>query len=124
MPRILIVDDEPKLRSAIRRMLEPQGYEIDEASDGLSAVRQFRAQPADLVLCDLFMPEKDGFEVLRDFSEEFAGVKIVSMSGGGCYGKVDMLPMAQRLGATAIIQKPFKSNELLAIIRRILHVTL
>jgi CheY-like chemotaxis protein len=120
MPRILVVDDDPNLRTAVRRMLEPQGYEIEEASDGQDAVRIFRARPADLVLCDLFMPEKDGFEVMRELCEEFAETKLVIMSGGGFDGKVNLLPMAQHYGAAAVLPKPFQQADLLAVIGRVL----
>jgi DNA-binding response OmpR family regulator len=118
MPRILVVDDDPNLRSAIRRMLEPEGFEIEEASDGRTAMRAFRVQPADLVLCDVFMPEEDGLEVLRELARECSGARVVAMSGGGFQGRVDLLPMAQGLGATAIIYKPFERAELLAVVRQ------
>src|ERR1700724_2876572 len=106
MPRILVVDDDPNLRTAIRRMLEPEGFEIEEASDGRNAMRAFRARPADLVLCDVYMPEKDGLEVLRDLAREFSGGRVVAMSGGGFRGTMNLLPMARILGA-AVLCKPF-----------------
>jgi CheY-like chemotaxis protein len=118
MPRILVVDDDPNLRTAIRRMLEPEGFEIEEASDGRNAMRAFRARPADLVLCDVFMPEKDGFELLRELAWEFSGARVVAMSGGGFRGKMNLLPMAQPLGAAAVLYKPFERAELLTVVRQ------
>ena len=116
MPRILVVDDDPNLRTAIRRMLEPEGFEIEEASDGRDAMRSFRARPADLVLCDVFMPEKDGLDLLRELVREFSGARMVAMSGGGFRGTLDLLPMAHALGASAVLYKPFERAELLAVV--------
>jgi CheY-like chemotaxis protein len=118
MHRILVVDDDPNLRTAIRRMLEPEGFEIEEASDGRNAMRAFRARPADLVLCDVFMPEKDGLEVLRELAREFSGARVVAMSGGGFRGTMNLLPMAQGLGAVAVLYKPFERAELLTVVRQ------
>ena len=123
MPRILVVDDDPNLRTAIRRMLEPEGFEIEEASDGRNAMRAFRARPADLVLCDVFMPEKDGLEVLRELAREFSGARVVAMSGGGFRGRMNLLPMAQGLGAAAVLYKPFERAELLTVVLQSLSPT-
>jgi CheY-like chemotaxis protein len=122
MPRILIVDDDPILRTAIGLMLEGTNFEIEEAADGRSALRILRARPADLILCDVFMPEKDGLEVLREVPREFAGIKVVAMSGGGAFhGTVNLLPLAACLGAAGVLHKPFEQAELLKVIRQALH---
>jgi CheY-like chemotaxis protein len=118
MLRILVVDDDRNLRTAIRRMLEPEGFEIEEASDGRNAMRAFRVRPVDLVLCDLFMPEEDGLEVLRELAREFSGVCVVAMSGGGFRGTMNLLPMAKALGAAAVLYKPFERAELLTLVRQ------
>lgn len=120
MPRILIVDDDANLRILIRQMLEPFGFEIDEAEDGRDAMCKFRVQCADLVLCDIFMPEKNGIELLEELPREFLGVKIIVMSGGGFGGKVHMLQTAQFLGAAAILHKPFEQTDLLEVIQKVL----
>jgi CheY-like chemotaxis protein len=120
MPRILVVDDDQNLRTAIRRMLEPEGFEIEEASDGRNAMRAFRARPADLVLCDVFMPETDGLEVLRELAREFSGACVVAMSGG-FRGTMNLLPMAQGLGAAAVLYKPFERAEILTVVRQSLY---
>jgi DNA-binding response OmpR family regulator len=119
MPRIILVDDDPHLRTAIRRMLEPERFEIEEASDGRNAIRAFRVRPADLVLCDVFMPENDGLEVVRELAREFSGARVVAMSGG-FRGTLNLLPMAQALGAADVLYKPFQRAELLAVVRRLL----
>jgi len=120
MPRILVVDDDPNLRTAVRRMLEPEGFDIDEAADGRAALRAFRDCPADLVLCDVFMPDADGLEVLLELARECSGTPVVAMSGGGCRGTMNLLPMAQGLGAAAVLDKPFDRAALLAVVREAL----
>lgn len=121
MPRILIVDDDANLRAAIRRMLAPMGCEIDEAANGRDALRAFRARPFDLVLCDVFMPEQDGLELLRELPREFVGAKVISMSGGGTFhGPVNLLPVARSLGALAVLHKPFEQAELVKVVRQAL----
>lgn len=120
MPRILVVDDDSNLRAAIRRMLEPMGFEIEEAADGRYAMQAFRARPPDLVLCDVFMPEQDGVEVLRDLAKEFASTKVIAMSGGGeFHGPMNLLPLATFLGAIAVLHKPFRQAELLKVFREV-----
>jgi len=117
MPSILVVDDDKSLRGLIRRMLEPEGFEVDEAPDGRAALKAFRARTYDLILCDLFMPDGDGLELLRELCEEFLGAKVLAMSGGGFRGTLDMLDTAHHLGAVGVMQKPFQRAELLHAIK-------
>jgi two-component system chemotaxis response regulator CheY len=120
MMRILVVDDDGKVRKAVAAMLQRAGFEVIEADGGEEALRAFREQGADLLLCDLFMPGRDGLEVIRELCREFPGVKIIAMSGGGFDGTVDMLPMAWHLGATGVLYKPFGQATLLAAVERAL----
>ena len=121
MALVLVVDDDAGLRAAARHMLEPAGFEVEEAADGQQAVRALRRRPADLVLCDLFMPDADGIELLRHLPAEFAGVRVLAMSGGGCGGKVDLLPVARRLGAAEVLYKPFDQAAVVAAVGRALR---
>src|SRR6266480_7062891 len=81
--RILVMDDDELLRGALRVVLEAAGYEVIEAADGDAGLRLQREQAADLVLVDIFMPERDGLEVIRALRAEIPEPKIISMSGGG-----------------------------------------
>src|SRR5882672_836694 len=86
VPRILVIDDDGLLRSALRIALEAAGYEVIEAADGNAGLRRQREQGADLVLVDIFMPEGDGFEVIRALRAAIPQPQIVAMSGGGQTG--------------------------------------
>src|SRR6267378_6795934 len=81
--RILVMDDDELLRGALRVALEAAGYEVVEAANGDEGLRLQREQGADLVLVDIFMPERDGLEVIRALRAETPQTKIVAMSGGG-----------------------------------------
>src|SRR5947208_5482697 len=109
--RILVMDDDGTLRGAIRVALEAAGYEVMEAADGHAGLRLHREQGADLVLVDIFMPERDGLEVIRALRAEQAKPTIVAMSGGGRTGQIEVLEAAAALGASRTLVKPFRSEE-------------
>ena len=114
---ILVIDDDPVIRMAVRRMLEPAGFTIDELGDGREAAGVVRSHPIDLILCDMFMPEKAGIDVIREFAREFPGVKVVAMTGGGFGGWINLLADALRLGAAGVVSKPFEQADLLRAVR-------
>ena len=80
----------------------------------------YRERTADLVLCDLFMPGKDGLEIIGELMKNFPQAKIIAMSGGGYNGVLSVLQMAQHLGAKDILAKPFSSAQLFEMVRRVL----
>ena len=116
--RVLVVDDEPRVRAALRVMLEVLGFEVAEAGDGRSAAQALGDAPADVILCDLFMPEKDGLELLRELRPAASGARVIVMSGGGnLHGQVNLLPLATALGAKAVLHKPVVLSELRAALQ-------
>jgi DNA-binding response OmpR family regulator len=119
--RILVIDDSPVARIALRGMLEAAGFTIVEAADGKEGLRTFRSVGADVVVCDLFMPGVDGLQVIRELRREFPAVKLIAISGGSSNCTMDVLPMAQRLGADEVLYKPFGPAALLAAIREVLQ---
>jgi CheY-like chemotaxis protein len=116
----LLADDDTKVREAVAMVLTDAGYQVIEALDGEHAVKTFRAKGADLVVCDLFMPGKDGLETIQDLRKEFPGVKIIAMSGSGFNGAVDMLRTARHLGAVEVLSKPVRRADLLAAVARLI----
>lgn len=119
-PGILLVDDDSRLRDGLRTLLRRAGYGVLEAKDGREALKIFRASPVDLIVCDMFMPEKDGLETIRDLRAEFPGVKIIGISGGGYHGTMDVLHMAKLMGAAEVLSKPVAPEKLLAVIESVL----
>jgi CheY-like chemotaxis protein len=120
MARILVVDDDAALREAVRAVLETEGFEVLEASQGRSAIRIVREQSIDLIICDIFMPDQDGLETLRELRREFRGIPVIAVSGGGSKGGVDVLAMAKHLGAAHVIDKPLRRAVLLDAVRDLL----
>jgi CheY-like chemotaxis protein len=96
MAFILVEDDLPFLRTFARRVLETAGHEVVEAGDGSEALELYRGRPADLVLCDVWMPGMNGLDLLRALRRECPGVRFVAMSGGGIGGH-DALPTSLEL---------------------------
>ena len=117
--RILVVDDNPMMRKTVRVLLETAGLEVVEASSGRAAVQAYQAAPVDLVICDLFMPDVDGLEVLRELRRVAPQVKVIAMSGGAAGGGIDLLPVARKLGAAALLYKPFTQRTVLETIRQV-----
>jgi two-component system, chemotaxis family, chemotaxis protein CheY len=119
MTRVLIVDDNPDSREMLRTLLEVERYDVDVAADGEQALRMQRTAPADVVITDLFMPDKDGMETIRDLSTEFPQTKIIAMSGAANY-TVDYLSLSLEFGAAKVLRKPFEATALLGALREVL----
>ena len=91
MSKILVLEDDAKLSEVLRETLEAAGHEVTEAPDGDVGLKQFKLAPADLVIADIFMPEKDGLEVIRELKSDFPDVKIIAISGGGGFETLMMV---------------------------------
>jgi CheY-like chemotaxis protein len=117
MESILIIDDEAQIRSMIRLVLEREGYIVSEALDGAEGIRQFRQKPADLIITDLIMPNKDGIGMMIELKKEFPDAKIIAMSGGGLNRPEGYLRGAQKLGAVHTLAKPINRQELLRVVK-------
>ena len=119
-PRILIVDDDPGIRSALHILLSREGYQVTQARDGVEALRLWRVHGSDLVITDLHMPEKDGIETIVELLSHSPGTRIIAMSGGGQTKRLDLLGNATMLGAVLTIEKPFTLSEMMTTVRRAL----
>ena len=120
MAHVLVIEDDELLRSTLKTMLESSGHVVTLAVDGQDGVQKFEREPFDLVLCDVFMPQKEGLETIREIRQLSAGVPIISMTGSGGGADPDFLRMARNFGATQTIAKPFKRGDLLALVRQCL----
>ena len=121
MAHILVIDDEPQIRSLIRVMLESEGHQVTDAADGKQGLRCHRERPADLVILDLIMPNKEGIETIIELKRECPDVKIIAISGGGRNKPEGYLLFAKELGATRTFTKPFRKAEFLAVIEHLLQ---
>jgi DNA-binding response OmpR family regulator len=120
MARILVIDDDDDVRRAIRRHLESDGHEVVEAPHGKAGMKLFRDQPADLVVTDLFMPEQEGLETIRELRRSYTDPKILVVTGAAPGGAFDFRAHATMLGAGATLSKPFTREELLSAVHTLL----
>jgi CheY-like chemotaxis protein len=120
MADILLVDDEPSVRSTVSRVLAQAGHDIVEADSGLNALSLVGTRRFAIALVDLYMPHMDGLELIPKLLIQAPGLKIVAMSGGLFGGKgVDLLRAAERAGAARSITKPFSVEELLGAVQEL-----
>jgi CheY-like chemotaxis protein len=117
MTRILVADDDNDVRTALRVALEGEGYEVETVPDGERAMQVHEKRPADVLITDLFMPERDGFETMKYFRARKPGMQIVVISGWQRGQKTDHLAVARHAGADAVLRKPFRLGELLEQLR-------
>ncbi len=120
MARILIIDDEERVRRTLRRMLEPAGHEVVEAADGKEGVELYKGDSVDLVLMDLIMPEKEGIQAAAELRHYDPYVKIIAISGGGRIGDAQVLKIAQKFGIEHALPKPIRLGKLLALVNEVL----
>jgi len=113
--RVIVIDDEEGMREGMRRTLEKQGYPVDLAEDGESAIRLLKASAYGLALVDLKMPGIDGFEVTRYINEHAEGTVVVIVSA---LATVEAAVEVTRHGAFDFLAKPFTPKDLLRVVER------
>ncbi len=117
-PSCLVVDDDPMVCEIIARTLSSAGYSVQCAANGNEAVELFAKSPCAIVVTDIVMPEKEGIETIIELKRLDPAVKILAISGGGRERGKEFLRYASRLGANAVLSKPFRKAELLEILAR------
>ena len=117
MYKLLVVDDEPKIREVIREYAEFNGYEVTEAEDGMSAVGLCKLNKYDLVILDIMMPKLDGFTACKEI-KKISDVPIIMLSARG--EEYDKL-FGFELGIDDYIVKPFSPKELMARVNVVLE---
>jgi DNA-binding response OmpR family regulator len=118
---ILVAEDDPDIRMGLVDTLESEGYQVLEAQNGLEAVKLFKLHDIDLLLLDIMMPEKSGYDVLREIRKEDNQVSVIMLTAKG--EEIDKV-LGLELGADDYITKPFGIHELLARISAVLRRSL
>ena len=116
MYKILVVDDEPKIREVIREYAEFSGYEVTEAEDGMSAIVLCKLNDYDLVIMDIMMPKLDGFSACKEI-KKIKDIPVIMLSARG--EEYDKL-FGFELGIDDYIVKPFSPKELIARVNAVL----
>lgn len=118
MKRILVVDDEVQIRTMLTQMLEQEGYSVHTAENGEEGLAQVGRHTFDLVITDMIMPVKDGLKFIMELVRDYPDLKILAISGGGAIKAERYLTMAGYLGDIATLEKPFKRDAFLELVRK------
>lgn len=116
MAHILIIDDDDLFRSMLRDTLQVLGHSVTEAANGREGLERLQERPPDLVMTDIIMPDMEGIETIIGLRRSHPRLPVIAMSGGGRGSANDYLQVAQQLGATRVLAKPFSTEELQAAI--------
>jgi Response regulator containing CheY-like receiver, AAA-type ATPase, and DNA-binding domains len=118
LKRILVVDDEAQIRTLLTQMLEQEGYTVHTAENGEEGMSLVSSYPFDLVITDMIMPVKDGLKFIMELVRDYPELKILAISGGGAIKAERYLTMAGYLGDIATLEKPFKRDNFLEVVRK------
>jgi CheY-like chemotaxis protein len=120
MAKILVIDDDAPFRRMMLQALEDANHTVLGAENGRKGLALLKEHRPDLIITDVIMPEKEGLETVIEALKTSPGIKIIVMSGGGMSHNMMFLDIARTLGAHATLAKPFRIEELLAAIERLL----
>ena len=121
MAQILVIDDDVQFLQYLNEVLTDEGHDVETAPNGTKGMRMLQQKPFDILITDIFMPDKDGIELLRELRKTKIELKIIAISGGGQNYSPDMaLSVAQMLGTTKTLNKPFTKKDLLPVINEML----
>jgi DNA-binding response OmpR family regulator len=128
MACILVVDDEPEVGEAIRRVLERAGFSVAVATSADLGMLALEDDQPDIVVTDVIMPKVHGLDLIKIVRERYPRVRVIAISGGGSFGPLAYKPdaisthaylaAAREAGAEEILTKPFDMSDLLAAVRR------
>jgi CheY-like chemotaxis protein len=118
MARILVIEDDENVQTLIRDVLSEAGHSIVLAKDGREGLFRYRHERPDLVITDIFMPERDGLDVILELASSDA--TIIAISGGGDLDRAYHLDDAIHFGARSCLAKPFTVDALLGVVQEVL----
>ena len=116
--RVLVVDDDPSIRKIIADRMRAQGHEVEVAEDGEAALEAVTAFEPELLLLDMKMPKKDGFEVLEALQKRESSPDVVMITA---HGNIERAVKAIQMGAADFIPKPFEAANLDHVVARVLE---
>ena len=120
MARVLVLDDEEDVRNVLMRALQRAGHQALGAENGREGLRIAKAEPIDLVVTDLVMPEVDGLEFMQQLAHLRPGIPVIAISGGGVWDARSLLEVAGTLGAIRTLSKPFELADFLSLVEQAL----
>ena len=126
MPRVLVIDDYPQVRTMISIALKAKGFEVVTAESGAAGTREFNKSRFDLAIIDIYMPEMDGAKIIKVLRERIPDFPIIAISGvmlrNFDHTALDFLSMAPGFANVVCLQKPFRPPELFQAIKKAIGV--
>jgi CheY-like chemotaxis protein len=119
MTRVLVIDDNDDFRKLALLWFQIHGIEAEGAANGAQGLELQRARPATVIVTDIFMPEKEGIETIQDLRREFPETKIIAMTGREALTDYDVFQVAREVGAIKTLKKPFKLDDLVAVVKEL-----
>ena len=116
MARILVIDDEPLVRSAFRLALERAGHVVTDAESGSDGLRILKGAEVDLVITDLVMAGMDGFQTIMAIRDKLPELPVIAVTGGGPCGPDELVERARGLGIEYALCKPIDRRALIATV--------
>lgn len=121
MARILLVEDSPEVSLAVREILASAGHTVVEAASGKAALKSLHASQFDAIVSDIWMPEMDGIQLLKEIRGAGNNIPVVVISGGAPNAPLTYTaPLAATFGANIVVYKPFEKAELLNALEAVL----
>jgi two-component system, chemotaxis family, chemotaxis protein CheY len=116
---VLVVDDDIAALEAARRVLSTAGYAVAEALNGGEALERIMANPPDVLITDILMPEGDGIELITEIRRTHPALRVIAVTDRRLLGALDLLDLAKKLGADATLEKPLAPDGLLAAVAKL-----
>jgi CheY-like chemotaxis protein len=116
LARILIMDDDASVRTALKNLLKQEGHDVTEAENAAEGAKIYSTSAPDLIITDLLMPERDGVEALLELRSQYPNIKTIVISGDA----KEFLPIVEDLGAGRTLSKPFKNKDVIAAVNELL----
>ncbi len=116
MAKILVIDDEVLLSKSLSIILTKAGHTVVTAANGQLGLEMFAQEKPDLVITDIIMPVMEGIEAIQQLRSQAPNLPIIAVSGGGRTKNLEFLRVAEKLGANAVLGKPFTREQLLTAV--------
>lgn len=116
---VLVVDNDVSALASVRAILSTAGYGVNEARGGHQALARVSANPPDLLVTEILMPDGDGIELIATVKRTHPKIRIIAVTGRPFIGQLDLLHLASALGADAVLDKPVEPDKLLVSAARL-----
>lgn len=120
MPKILLIDDDPRIENVFGQALRRAGHEVETATNGKEGIAKVNAAPPDLIITDIMMPEMDGLEILLAIRKTQPTIPVIAISGGMRALPINFLQQAKMFGARYVFHKPVPLDVLCSAVEDVL----